>query len=120
MNQWMIKKYIESKHRAYVIKHIEHVCEDCGGKGLVVMRISNLTLLACLLFGTITSILTHLLLHQTLYQSIFLGMIVWFGTTWVNIRRVKPQCRYCFSERVHIPDTKEDSPNNQKEDSVLP
>ncbi|BBW98947.1 hypothetical protein [Geobacillus subterraneus] len=119
MQQWMIQKYIEIKHRAYVIKHVEHVCENCGEKGLVVMRISNLTLLACFFLGAITSATTRLFLHQPLYQSLFLGMIVWFGTTWVNILRIKPQCRYCFSERVRIPDEEEMAANDKKEDSVL-
>lgn len=38
---------------------------------------------------------------------------------WENIRRVKPQCRYCFSERVRIPDEEEIVPSNKKKDSVL-
>lgn len=107
MNRWIAKKYAEKKHRAYIIKHVEHICDDCGKTGLVVMRISNLNLIAWFLLGVIVFVCAKTFLTQTTLQSIWLGIIAWFGATWINIKKVKPQCRHCFSERVRIPEKNE-------------
>lgn len=95
MNQWLLKWYVKSKLQRELLK-TEHYCEDCHKSGLVVRRISVLYLILYVLAGILAGWLIVW----------WMGFVVTFLCTYINIRKSKPQCRYCFSTNVRIADAK--------------
>lgn len=108
MQNWLLKKYIERKHKAYVLKNVPFHCDDCHKDGIVLLQISVLNLIVWFLLGVITFFISKWIGFSYL-KSFMFGIFVWFLCTLINIKLVKPQCRYCLSTNVHLPETSEES-----------
>jgi hypothetical protein len=95
----------KQQHKTY--QTVKHVCDDCGKKGLVLRQISILNLAFWLTLGILFMFVIKWC-SGSWWLGGTLGFILWYGSTAINVTRIKPQCRHCRSENVRMPDSNEE------------
>lgn len=100
---WLTHR-MQKRDQLIEYKTVEYHCHDCEKDGLVVRQISVLNVAFWFLLGIGSFFLFKWLLASWGY-GLLVGFLVWFGSTYVNIQLVKPQCPHCLSTHITPPAT---------------
>jgi len=96
---------LRKKSDNYMYKHVPFHCDDCNKEGIVLRQMSVLNVAFWFLLGLIAGVVSGI--FSSAGYGVLIGFVVWFGSTYINIKQVKPQCRHCFSTNVEIKKSKE-------------
>lgn len=91
LSQWLYKKLMDIQTKRALLK-MPHVCEDCGNIDGVIRRMSVLYLIFYILAGVAIGY----------YVKWWLGLIAVYVLCYFDIKRSKPQCKKCLSEKVRL------------------
>lgn len=98
---WLYSKLMQRKQRLHELRTVKQHCHDCGEDGIVLRRISILNLGFWLILGIIVGIVSDIFFFDRHIYAFLLGFWIWFISTFINIKLVRPQCPHCFSTNIH-------------------
>jgi len=96
-------KFWSWKHQNHIYQTVKFICDDCEKKGLALRQISVLNLAFWLLLGILATTALKLF-GLGWWVSGTIGFVVWWGSTAINVKLNKPQCRHCLSVNIRMPE----------------